>query len=210
MDENTLVVGDNSRQFFIFGRPGEGAIRNGSLIRATAGFHGVSEWFCDRILISSLTPFDLPQLNTWYYTFYILRKNYMYWLALGIWISRWGPSNHGHYRGRKGICCGHPRSQTSQYIRYKSVFISSNHDVLVVIVLRSGPRGTIWQWRGIWRGCPAAGAAGGPRRRHDRCLAPRCSCPRSSRLHRGVLELLGNSWVFYPRESFEKPTIPLW
>ena len=43
IDENMLVMGDNLHQFFIFGRPGEGAVRNGSLIHATAGFHGISE-----------------------------------------------------------------------------------------------------------------------------------------------------------------------
>lgn len=45
MDEHTLVMGDNSRQFFIFGKPGdpEQAIRHGSLIRATTEFKGTSE-----------------------------------------------------------------------------------------------------------------------------------------------------------------------
>lgn len=43
MDEHTLVIGDNSRQFFIFGKPGKQAIRNGSLILAMTGFNGTSE-----------------------------------------------------------------------------------------------------------------------------------------------------------------------
>ena len=44
--------------------------------------------------------------------------------------------------GRESVVAilGHKRVS---YIRYKSVFISSNHNVLVVIVLRSGPRGAI-------------------------------------------------------------------
>jgi hypothetical protein len=43
MDKHTLVIGDSSRQFFILGKPGEQAIRKGSLILATTGFSGASE-----------------------------------------------------------------------------------------------------------------------------------------------------------------------
>jgi len=55
MDEDTLVVGDNSRQFFVFGRPGKKVSHNGTLILATAGFQGVSECplFCDLDLFSN-------------------------------------------------------------------------------------------------------------------------------------------------------------
>ena len=42
LDDQTLVIGDNSRQFFVLGRPGEQVVRNGSLILPTAGFHSAS------------------------------------------------------------------------------------------------------------------------------------------------------------------------
>lgn len=62
-----MVIGDNSGKFFIFGKPGGQVIPKGSLILATTGFNGASEWFCVDVSVSSLAQIDRSKSGTWYY-----------------------------------------------------------------------------------------------------------------------------------------------